>query len=115
MIGDLALFYDLFTLPFEFGRQQREFYPQISALIVKFFKVKEKTLANAGEVLYKKIRMWRPPKPTEAPTIEPTTTGEEGEEVNAEDGEEVKSDDKPAEEATTEKPAEDTTHDGSEL
>ena len=83
--------------------------------IIKFFKVKEKTLANAGEVLYKKIRMWKPPKPTEPPTIEPTTTGEEGEEVNAEDGEEVKSDDKPAEEATTEKPAEDTTHDGSEL
>ncbi|CBY19557.1 unnamed protein product [Oikopleura dioica] len=87
------------------------------ALKVMDIQVKEKTLANAGEVLYKKIRMWRPPKPTEPPTIEPTTTGEESEEVNAEDGEEVKpaSDDKPAEEPTTEKPAEDTTHDGSEL
>ena len=79
--------------------------------------MKEKTLANAGEVLYKKIRMWKPPKPTEPPTMEHTTTGEEGEEVNAGDGEEVKpaGDEKPAEEATTEKPVEDSTHDGSEL
>lgn len=83
--------------------------------------MKEKTLANAGEILYKKIRMWKPPKPTEPPTIEPTTTGEEGEEVNADDGEEVQkeeapaSEDKPAEETTTEEPAEDTTHDSSEL
>ena len=84
--------------------------------------MKEKTLSNAGEILYKKIRTWRPPKPTEPPTIEPTTTGEEGEEVNAEEGEEVPKEDapaseeeKPAEETTTEEPVKDTTHDGSEL
>ena len=69
--------------------------------------VKENVLYKAGDVLVKKVKYWKPPKPTVAPKNETVTeegaAGEEGEEeVKAEDGEEVKEDEKKEEEPTPE-------------
>lgn len=53
------------------------------ALKVLDITVKERTLYTAGEILVKKIKYWKPPKPTEPPTVKPPK--EETEDINADE------------------------------
>lgn len=83
------------------AQEEKEKYED-AAFKVLDVTVKESMLFKAGDALYKKIKYWKPPKPTEPPKNETETIDPESEEeIKAEDepekaeGEPEKAEDEP--------------------